>query len=117
MFSLGTGAAEKLNVDITPEFALLPDAPIHADQSLNNIDDLGHASNALTPIPTATQAPPSGQAMSDEAFFDGSVGELEVSRNHDAPEPEAMPPSVPLVPPWRQKRLLLSQRCSASGLS
>ena len=37
MFSLGTGAAEKLDVDITSEFALLPDAPIHADQSLNNI--------------------------------------------------------------------------------
>ena len=99
MFFLGTGAAEKLDVDITPEFALLPDAPIHADQSLNSLDDLGHASNALTPKPHATQEPPSGQAVSDEAFVDGSVGDLEVSRNPDAPAPEAMPP---LSAPWRR---------------
>ena len=95
MFSLGTGAADKLDIDITSEFALLPDAPIHAEQSLNNLDHLGHVSTALTPKPHATQEPPSGQAISDEAFFDGSVGDLEVSRNHDAPMPEAMPPSVP----------------------
>ena len=29
MFSLGTGAAEKFDIDITSEFALLPDALIH----------------------------------------------------------------------------------------
>ena len=89
MFSLGTGAAEKLDIDITSEFALLPDARIHSEQSLNNLDDLGHATNAHTPKPHATQESSSRQAISDEVFFDGSVGD------RDAPQPEAMPPSVP----------------------
>ena len=81
---------------------MLPDAPILVDQSLNNINDLGHASHSLTPIPTATREKPSGQAISDEAFFDGSVGDLEVSRNHDALEPAddpiAEPPGAAMAP-------------------
>ena len=55
MFSLGTGAAEKFDIDITSEFALLPDALLHSEQSLTNLDDLGHATNAHTPKPSATQ--------------------------------------------------------------
>ncbi len=106
MLSLGTGAAEKLDIDITSEFALLPDAPIIVDQSLNDIDDLGHSSHSSTAIPTAAREKPSDQAMSDEAgLFRRQVADLELSRNHDAAEP-ADEHIEPPVPPWRRKRRL-----------
>ena len=101
MFSLGTGAAVKLDIDITSEFALLPDAPLSVDQTLNNINNLGHSSHSSTPIPTGAWEKPSDQAMSDEAFFDGHVGDLELSRNHDAPEPAdelIEPPGAAMAP-------------------
>ena len=52
MFSLGTGAAVKQRVDIASEFELLPGTTIKIDQSMEDINDLGHASHSATPIPT-----------------------------------------------------------------
>ena len=52
MFFLGTGAALKLDVDITSEFELLPGTTIKFYQSIDDINDLGHASHSATPIPT-----------------------------------------------------------------
>ena len=47
------------------------------DQSLNNINNLGHPTHASTPIRTDAREKPSEQAISDEAFFDEHVGDLE----------------------------------------
>ena len=85
MFSLGTGAAVKLDIDITSEFALLPDVPLSVDQTLNIIKNLGHSSQSSTPIPTA-QANSSEQANS-EVFAHERVVDLEVSRDQALAEP------------------------------
>ena len=51
MFPLGIGAAVKLDIDITSEFMLLPDAPIQVDQSLIILIILGIPLIHLLPSP------------------------------------------------------------------
>ena len=70
MFSVGTGAAIKLELDISSEFELLPGATIKIDQSINDINDLGHASHSATPIPTDNREKSSEAARAEETFFD-----------------------------------------------
>ena len=70
MFSLGTGAATKHSVDITSEFSLLPGATISTDQSIEDINDLGHASHTATPIPTNNREKASKAVIAEEPFFD-----------------------------------------------
>ena len=70
--SLGSGAALKHDVDISSEFALLPDARISHSHSLNNIDDLGHPSNSATPAPLTDDREvkkASAEAEAAEEFF------------------------------------------------
>ena len=87
MFSLGTGAAIKHSVDITSEFALLPDATITTDQSIEDMDDLGHASHTATPIPTNNREKASKAVMAEEPFFDelakSDVENLDLDRESD----------------------------------
>ena len=82
MFSLGSGAAIKLDIDISSKFALLPDAPIQVDQSLHNINDLGHATHSATPTPTDAREKSSEAAIADETFFDEhALSNSEISRD------------------------------------
>ena len=53
MFSIGTGAGTKFNVDIQSNVALLPDAQIQSGPVADALADLGHASSAFTPRPHA----------------------------------------------------------------
>ena len=70
IFSLGTGAAIKLDVDITSEFELLPGTTIKIHQSIDDINDLGHASHSATPIPTDNREKASKAVIAEETFFD-----------------------------------------------
>ena len=69
MFSLGTGAAIKLDVDITSEFELLPGTTIKIDQSIDDINDLGHASHSATPVPTDNREKASKAVIAEETVF------------------------------------------------
>ncbi len=98
MFSLGSGAAIKLDIDISSEFALLPDAPIQVDQSLNHINDLGHATHSATPIPPDARETSSEAAIADETFFDEhAVNKSEISRGREA-EHADQPAGATLTP-------------------
>ena len=83
MFSLGTGAAIKLDVDISSEFELLPGATIKIDQSMDDINDLGHASHSATPIPTDNREKSSEAVMAEESFFDELAASNSESSNRD----------------------------------
>ena len=95
--SLGSGAASKHDSDIISEFALLPDAPIQIHQSLNNMNDLGHATLSATPIPTDAREKSSEAARAEETFFDEHASNSEISRDREA-EPADEPPGATLTP-------------------
>ncbi len=90
MFSIGDGAGTKFNVDITSEFALLPDASIRYEPAADALADLGHASSAYTPRPHAAPIDPS---CDPAEFLDESMHDAEVS---EAPEPPGATPDATL---------------------
>ena len=99
MFSLGTGAAIKHSVDITSEFELLPGATIKIDQSMDDINDLGHASHSATPVPTDNREKASKAVIAEETFFDELAKtdaenlDLDLESDHaDVPEGAVLTP-------------------------
>ena len=58
--------------------------PLKIDQSLNDINDLGHATHSATPIPTDAREKSSEAAIADETFFDErAVNNSETSRDRE----------------------------------
>ena len=87
MFSIGSGAGEKHDIDITSQFSLLPDA--HIDETaVDALADLGDASSAFTPKPHAEKNSSSSSSLAEEQFFDDSM---------QVPDPpiESMPAGPP----------------------
>ena len=55
------------------------------DQSLNDINDLGHATHSANPIPTDAREKSSEAAIADETFFDDhAVSNSEISRDRES---------------------------------
>ena len=99
MFSLGSGAALQLEVVMSSEFALLPDAPLKIDQSINDINDLGHASHSATPIPTDNREKSPEAARAEETFFDEcGVDNSEISSRDREAEQADQPAGSTLTP-------------------
>ena len=103
MFSIGCGAGERFDIDVTSEFSLLPDAAIHSESVINCLDDFGHATNAHTPRPHAVEKLSSSQASADENFYDHNMGSIDPP---DGPMPTAPPgrPPVPGILPQQAQR-------------
>ena len=69
------------------------------DQSLNDINDLGHATHSATPIPTDSRKKSSEAALASEAFFDDlGVSNSEIS-SRDREAEQAEPPAAAVLTP------------------
>ena len=87
-----------MDVNICSEFELLPDASIKIDQSMEDINDLGHASHSAAPIPTNNREKSSEAVMLEESLFDGLAGDTETSDRNREAEQADQPEGATLSP-------------------
>ena len=78
---------------------MLPGTTIKIDQSIDDINDLGHASHSATPVPTDNREKASKAVIAEETFFDELAKtdaenlDLDLESDHaDVPEGAVLTP-------------------------
>ena len=80
---------------------MLPGATIKIDQSMDDINDLGHASHSATPIPTNNREKSSEAVTAEESFFDELAASNSKSSNRDREAEHADIPEGAVLSPER----------------
>ena len=105
---------------------MLPGTTIKIDQSIDDINDLGHASHSATPIPTDNRKNASKAVIAEETFFDelatpdADNPDLEHESDHaDVPEGAVLTPeeTAAVVEMDRLRKALASASSYGGGVN